>query len=43
MFWDEKYGNYYTNVQAVIEHCHYHLGQVVLIKKIIAEANKKRL
>jgi hypothetical protein len=32
---DEKYGNYYRNLTGIIEHCHYHLGQVVLIKKII--------
>ena len=34
-FSDGKYGNYYRNIQGVIEHAHYHLGQIVLIKKII--------
>ncbi|POY39045.1 DUF1572 domain-containing protein [Solitalea longa] len=34
-FSDEKYGNYYRNIHGLIEHCHYHLGQIVLIKKII--------
>ncbi len=34
-FTDEKYGSYYRNIQGVIEHSHYHLGQIVLIKKII--------
>lgn len=34
-FADGKYGNYYRNIQGVIEHAHYHLGQIVLIKKII--------
>jgi hypothetical protein len=34
VFSDEKYGNYYRNIQGVIEHIHYHLGQIVLIKKI---------
>jgi hypothetical protein len=31
----EKYGNYYRNFQGMIEHCHYHLGQIVLLKKWI--------
>ncbi|PWT78195.1 MAG: DUF1572 domain-containing protein [Bacteroidetes bacterium] len=31
-----KYGNYYRNLHGVIEHCHYHLGQIVLIKKLVA-------
>ena len=31
----EKYGNYYRNIHGIIEHAHYHLGQIVLIKKII--------
>lgn len=30
---NEKYGNYYRNFQGMIEHCHYHLGQIVLLKK----------
>lgn len=34
-FADEKYGNYYRNFHGIIEHCHYHLGQIVVIKKII--------
>ncbi len=34
----EKYGAYYRNLHGVIEHVHYHLGQIVLIKKIIAQA-----
>ncbi|MGK2863977.1 MAG: DinB family protein [Chitinophagaceae bacterium] len=34
-FSDEKYGNYYRNIHGVIEHVHYHLGQVVLIKKVL--------
>ena len=31
----EKYGNYYRNLHGVIEHSHYHLGQISLIKKIL--------
>lgn len=30
---DSKYGTYYRNLHGIIEHCHYHLGQIVLIKK----------
>ncbi|PZF72316.1 DinB family protein [Taibaiella soli] len=34
-FTDPKYGNYYRNLQGIIEHTHYHLGQIVLLKKLI--------
>ena len=34
-FTDEKYGTYYRNIDAMIEHSYYHLGQIVLIKKLI--------
>ena len=36
-FAGEKYGNYYRNIHGIIEHTHYHLGQIVLIKKILAD------
>jgi hypothetical protein len=36
-FTDEKYGNYYRNIHGIIEHIHYHLGQIVLIKKLLAQ------
>ena len=36
-FWDNKYGSYFRNITGVIEHIHYHLGQIVLIKKIVLE------
>ena len=39
-FVNEKYGNYYRNLHGVIEHCHYHLGQIVLIKKLLLEKDK---
>jgi hypothetical protein len=39
-FSDEKYGNYYRNFHGIIEHTHYHLGQIVLIKKILLQANE---
>ncbi len=34
-FEEEKYGSYYRNLQGLIEHTHYHLGQIALIKKLI--------
>ncbi|TDP60920.1 DUF1572 family protein [Flavobacterium dankookense] len=36
VFTDEKYGTYYRNIDAMIEHAYYHLGQIVLIKKCLA-------
>jgi hypothetical protein len=36
-FTDQKYGNYYRNIHGIIEHCHYHLGQIVIIKKMLRE------
>lgn len=40
-FSDEKYGTYYRNIQGIIEHTHYHLGQIVLIKKNTFSDSKK--
>lgn len=34
---DEKYGTYYRNIHGIIEHTHYHLGQIVLIKKLLSK------
>lgn len=31
----EKYGNYYRNLHGLIEHTHYHLGQIAIIKKLV--------
>jgi len=39
-FSKEKYGNYYCNIHGIIEHTHYHLGQIALIKKILLQAIK---
>ncbi len=38
---DEKYGNYFRNLHGIIEHSHYHLGQIVTIKKIILQGEGK--
>lgn len=34
-FVDEKYGTYWRNIEGVIEHSYYHLGQISLIHKMI--------
>lgn len=36
-FVDEKYGRYYRNLHGIIEHVHYHLGQIILIKKLLLQ------
>lgn len=41
-FADAKYGTYYRNLQGIIEHCHYHLGQVVVMKKMIGAGDNYR-
>ncbi|MFM9951579.1 MAG: DUF1572 domain-containing protein [Saprospiraceae bacterium] len=33
-FVDEKYGSYLRNIEGVIEHSYYHLGQISLLKKM---------
>jgi len=39
-FWGNKYGNYFRNIHGVIEQTHYHLGQIVLIKKMLSKASE---
>lgn len=34
-FADAKYGTYYRNITGIVEHTHYHLGQIVIIKKML--------
>lgn len=34
-FVDEKYGTYARNIEGVIEHSYYHLGQICLIRKMV--------
>lgn len=31
----EEYGNYQRNIHVIIEHSYYHLGQIILIKKML--------
>ncbi|NJO25500.1 MAG: DinB family protein [Bacteroidia bacterium] len=39
-FVDEKYGSYLRNIEGVIEHSYYHLGQIVLLKKTILQTSE---
>lgn len=39
-FADKKYGSYYRNLQGIVEHAHYHLGQIALIKKLVLQAEE---
>ena len=34
-FFDEKYGSYLRNIDGQVEHAYYHLGQIVLLKKML--------
>jgi len=35
IFVADKYGIYYRNLHGLIEHTHYHLGQIAIIKKLV--------
>lgn len=37
VFVNEKYGTYRRNIEGMIEHAYYHLGQISLIKKMLLE------
>ncbi|MEH6764461.1 MAG: DUF1572 domain-containing protein [Aequorivita antarctica] len=37
VFTDKKYGTFQRNIEGMIEHCYYHLGQIVVIKKLIQQ------
>jgi uncharacterized damage-inducible protein DinB len=34
-FSEEKYGDLYRNLQGNVEHLHYHLGQILVLKKLV--------
>ena len=36
-FVKEEYGNYFRNIIGMTEHSYYHLGQIVLLKKLIRD------
>ena len=42
-FFDEKYGSYQRNIEGMIEHSYYHLGQISLIKKMVLEIENREL
>jgi hypothetical protein len=42
-FTDEKYGIYYRNLHGIIEHTHYHLGQIAFIRKIVLKEDKQKI
>lgn len=35
IFSEEKYETYYRNLQGIIEHTHYHIGQIIILKKLL--------
>jgi hypothetical protein len=37
IFLEKRYGSIYRNLHGNMEHMHYHLGQIVLLKKMIRE------
>ena len=42
-FVDERYGSYRRNLEAVIEHGYYHLGQITLLRKLIIGGEQESL
>lgn len=38
-FSEEKYGSFYRNIHGIIEHLHYHLGQIVILKRLIRKTS----
>jgi hypothetical protein len=36
-FLDGKYGTWFQNLQGIIEHTHYHLGQIALLRKLVVD------
>lgn len=41
VFVHEQYGSYQRNINGMIEHSYYHLGQIVLIKKLIQHVEER--
>ena len=37
IFVKEEYGTYHFNINTLIDHSYYHLGQIVLLKKLISQ------
>jgi hypothetical protein len=43
IFVDEKYGSYWRNIEAILEHSYYHLGQISLVKKMVLELEEREI
>lgn len=43
IFIEEQYGSFLLNIESMIEHCYYHLGQIVLLKKQVANNSPQSL
>lgn len=41
-FVEDKYGNYFRNIDVIIEHSYYHFGQIILINKLIRNKNSRQ-
>ena len=39
IFVKKEYGTFERNIDAMIEHCYYHLGQIVLLRKMIHQTS----
>jgi hypothetical protein len=37
VFEQEKYGSYFRNILGLIEHTHYHLGQITIVRKMLEQ------
>ena len=37
----KEYGNYWRNIEGMIEHGYYHMGQISLLKKLVLEGTSK--
>lgn len=42
-FTEEKYGSWYRNLAGLTEHTHYHLGQVVWMKKLLEKEGRNQV
>ncbi|MEO1051106.1 MAG: DinB family protein [Bacteroidota bacterium] len=40
IFVNKNYGDYRRNIDGIIEHTYYHLGQITLVKKLLEESKK---
>jgi len=38
IFVDKKYGSYRRNIEGMIEHGYYHLGQISLLVKLLSQS-----